>query len=315
MEYLLRDKFAASDEKNKQDELSKPEKKKEKEKKKRTEEEIKKRMEELSQPKDKWKLGRALLSLKKEFPFDKILKKMTEEEWKSNRAFRYPEEYEFYDEEEERKRKLAKYKVRTPYDKLEAHERLEKIQEDKEEREEKFKNRQENWKRNDEEHHAYVKRQNRTEAAQNKSVIDFIEGKVRAFLSLKENWLKDNKEKTTLRNYISTSYRQLIDSYPDEAKKAFPHTLYGVDQKSQTAKKAYPKAFKQCFTGMMSNFIKTENGVMKVRKKPNPFWIPSSQSATSTKLTVQELAKKTVNSKAATQEKTEKVILMLEIQI
>jgi len=60
---------------------------------------------ELYEPKDKWKVGKTLLELQKKFPFDDIVKRMVKEEFKANKLFRYPEEYEVYDEDEEIKRK------------------------------------------------------------------------------------------------------------------------------------------------------------------------------------------------------------------
>lgn len=60
---------------------------------------LKERMEQLSKPKDKWKRGRELLELKKQFPHDMVLQKMIKEEFKENRIFKYPEEYDIYDDE------------------------------------------------------------------------------------------------------------------------------------------------------------------------------------------------------------------------
>ena len=58
-------------------------------------------LDNLSKPKDKWKRGKKLLELKKKFPHDMVLQKMIEEEFKENRVFKYPEEYDMYDDEEE----------------------------------------------------------------------------------------------------------------------------------------------------------------------------------------------------------------------
>jgi hypothetical protein len=56
---------------------------------------------ELAKPKDKWKVGRTLLELKKKFKHDMTLQKMIHEEFKENRVFKFPEEYDIYDEEED----------------------------------------------------------------------------------------------------------------------------------------------------------------------------------------------------------------------
>jgi hypothetical protein len=61
-----------------------------------------KRIGELAKPKDKWKRLHILLELKQIFKHDITLKKMIQEELKSNRIFKYPEEYDLYDNEEDK---------------------------------------------------------------------------------------------------------------------------------------------------------------------------------------------------------------------
>lgn len=53
-------------------------------------------------PKDKWKLGNQLKELKRLFPHDRVLERMIEEEFKSNQAFLYPEEYDLYNQATEK---------------------------------------------------------------------------------------------------------------------------------------------------------------------------------------------------------------------
>ncbi len=60
------------------------------------------RLEELAKPKDRWKRGRILLELKKKFPHDPVLERMIKEEFKENRLFKYPEEYDLFDDEEDK---------------------------------------------------------------------------------------------------------------------------------------------------------------------------------------------------------------------
>jgi len=57
------------------------------------------------QPKDTSKIGKTLVELRNEFPMDGIVKKMVKE-LQADRPFKYPEEYEVFDTEEELKRKL-----------------------------------------------------------------------------------------------------------------------------------------------------------------------------------------------------------------
>ena len=60
----------------------------------------------LAKPKDKWKRLKILMKLKKKFAHDLVLEKMIREELKSNKVFKYPEEYDLYDEQED---KLCKH--------------------------------------------------------------------------------------------------------------------------------------------------------------------------------------------------------------
>lgn len=64
------------------------------------------RLKDLAVPKDKWKRLRILLDLKKKFAHDITLEKMIKEELKQNRVFKYPEEYDLYDDHED---KLCKH--------------------------------------------------------------------------------------------------------------------------------------------------------------------------------------------------------------
>lgn len=64
------------------------------------------RLHELAKPKDKWKRLRILMELKKKFRHDITLEKMIKEELKSNKVFKFPEEYDLYDDQED---KLCKF--------------------------------------------------------------------------------------------------------------------------------------------------------------------------------------------------------------
>lgn len=60
------------------------------------------RLKVLAKPKDKWKRLKILMDLKKKFKHDMVLEKMIKEELKSNKVFKFPEEYDLYDETEDR---------------------------------------------------------------------------------------------------------------------------------------------------------------------------------------------------------------------
>lgn len=58
------------------------------------------RLGQLAKPKDKWKRLRILMDLQKQFRHDITLQKMIKEELKSNKVFKFPEEYDLYDDQE-----------------------------------------------------------------------------------------------------------------------------------------------------------------------------------------------------------------------
>lgn len=56
----------------------------------------------LAKPKDKWRVGRQLKQLAKEFPHDRVIQRMVQEEFKTNQPFMYPEEYDVFDQGQEK---------------------------------------------------------------------------------------------------------------------------------------------------------------------------------------------------------------------
>ena len=59
-------------------------------------------------PKDKWAQAKRLKQLQKEFPHDRVIERMIEEEMKSNPKFRYPLEYDVFHEEAEEKFRMTR---------------------------------------------------------------------------------------------------------------------------------------------------------------------------------------------------------------
>ena len=57
---------------------------------------------QLAKPKDHHQKKKELLKLQKQFPHDRTLQKMVELEFQENRIFRYPEEYEVFNAEEQK---------------------------------------------------------------------------------------------------------------------------------------------------------------------------------------------------------------------
>lgn len=54
-------------------------------------------------------------ALQEQFPHDRVLERMIKEEFRENKVFRYPDEYDVYDEEEEDRRKKKAVKSESLY--------------------------------------------------------------------------------------------------------------------------------------------------------------------------------------------------------
>jgi hypothetical protein len=66
------------------------------------------RIERLAKPKDKWKVGKQLLKLYKDYPHDRVLERMIKQEFATNQAFRYPAEYDTFRKDADIKLKIFK---------------------------------------------------------------------------------------------------------------------------------------------------------------------------------------------------------------
>ena len=110
--YLLLTKYYEQLDKEKKDKLDKIENdKREKQRKEimdkkreilEKKEEREKRINELAEPKDRYKTGRVMRELQKQFKYDNIIKKMIKNEFKDNKIFKFPEEYAVRDEDEQK---------------------------------------------------------------------------------------------------------------------------------------------------------------------------------------------------------------------
>ena len=193
-------------------------------------------LEELAQPKDKWKRGKKLLDVQKKFPHDLVLQRMIKDEFKENRVFKYPEEYEIYDDEEEEKRKMPKYKV------YGVQERKERDQ-DKEERQkqliEKFlvqeSLREQTKKMQEDQRKHRLKEFNLA-----------MKQEVEAYIEEAKNRLTQKREKGQ-RERIAEVFNRLKTSYADVMDEKYPHPMYGIKKGSKVEKMSFPQKFKYDF--------------------------------------------------------------------
>lgn len=313
MEQIIEHYYAEKEQEKQKEELSKSAM--EEKAKKKKEEQIKRMTEkkrpkgdkywdELAAPKDKWKVGKTLLELQKQFPMDEILKRMVKEEFKTNKVFRYPEEYEVYEEDEEIKRKLKKTeRVR----KLSPGQLAEKEAKEKELKLKKI----EALKRSAIAETA-AEKEKRLQMMHDKEIIgSFLRDAIKNYFKSKEKRLQEHTG--TLRNYIGEQYQNLVTKYPEEMKRTFPFPNYGAAENNpnigpnttQKRRKLYPKEFKGYFLELLRSYVATSNGkIVKAPKKNVPFWIPSSKPCPAKEkgLTLGEATAKTTNVKGKKKE-------------
>jgi len=263
------------------------------------------------EPKDRWKVGRTLLELQKQFPMDNIIKQMVKEEFKTNRVFRYIEEYEVYDDEEEVARKLASSKLEDARDKLRypksTKERL-KTKKNKEDRKEgrdiiipvdemtalkqNRKKMVDKLKKEAEPELRQEKEEKHKEKEEMEKITNHLQEEIKKYFELREQRLE--KKTGTLKNFIATTYKEMVKLYPKEMETYFPFPDYmkiggalryskatsgekdieEVDKKT----KQYPKEFKGYFLEHFRQYVAIRKGkYVKLEHQKASVWIPSSK--------------------------------------
>jgi hypothetical protein len=243
------------------------------------------RLRELAQPKDKWKVAKTLLELKKEFPLDGVLKRMTKEELKKNRVLRYPEEYQVYDEEEEAQRKLKETTKQVKLTPTEMAEQKKQKQEQRRKQIDQLKSA--SLSRPQEEREA-LKQKRADQGLIGRRVND-------AILSYIQTKGKRLVESTgTLRNHIAELFETLHEEFPNEMGRLFP-----ADQ--HCAAKRYTHDFKAYFLTELRQYVRNSAGrYVKARKSSLPFWLPSSHPCrpNDKAITIAESTGRSTNAKA-----------------
>ena len=183
-------------------------------------------LDELAQPKDKWRKGKKLLELKKKFPHDLILQRMAKDEFKENRVFKYPEEYEIYDDEEEEKRKMPKYKPKEYHDQ-EANQKkmLETFMQKEKQREQ----------------------QNQIEEDQRKEDLKQFKKSMKQEV---DTYISDAKKRLTSKRHkgqketLADIYHRLKAKHSKIVEEKFPNPLYGIKKGSKAEMLSFPQQFK-----------------------------------------------------------------------
>lgn len=248
----------------------------------------------LARPKDQCMARKTLMELHKKFPMDNIVTNMMKNELMNNRLFRYPEEYELYNEEEE-----EKIKVRTakPPKKKDA--------------EEEKKNRRmkvEQLKNKEKEKDDKKKEKEGKKGEVDKDGIDMdiskhVKKSAIAFVKSRKG--DTDSKMPTLKKYIADTYAYILQNMKDATEKYFPNIQYGVVNE-EAKKKLYPKKFKMYFLDVLRSMHVIGNAKKCVSnvKKIVPFWIPSSKPVRSDDkhLYLGETSKKSSNAKGKIKE-------------
>jgi hypothetical protein len=190
-------------------------------------------LEELAQPKDKWKRGKKLMELKNKFPHDLVLHRMIKDEFKENRVFKYPEEYEIYDDEEEEKRKMPKYKV------LDSHQRNEK----EKDIEEKQKIMLEKFLFREDQREQQKKLFDRQKKEDTKSFNEAMKREVENYIEEAKQRLTKKREKGQ-RETLAEIYRRLRAAHQEIVDEKYPHPMYGLKKGSRAEQLSFPQQFK-----------------------------------------------------------------------
>lgn len=193
-------------------------------------------LEELCKPKDKWKRGKKLMDLARLFPHDLVLQRMIKDEFKENRVFKYPEEYEIYDDEEEARRKMPKTKKMTIEERRQFYEDVEEKQKLAIE---KFIAK-ENIRQDQIQ---FAKDQKRN---QMKQFNEAMTQEVDTYIENMKNRLNEKREQSQ-RETLAGIYHRMHDKFPDIMDEKFPHVTYGMKKDSESYKKSFPQTFKYEF--------------------------------------------------------------------
>jgi hypothetical protein len=221
-------------------------------------EKIKKKFDLLARPKDKWRTGRAMINLRKQFQYDNIIRKMIKYEFENNRVFRYPEEYALYDTESMRKT-LFKNSLEKKIKKENDEGIRELIQKTKEEDESK--------KRGEDFQMSQILKEDL-------QLEKFIKKMCIKFYYLAERRLT-NESNMSVNHFLINMYQSMLKQHSKATKRRFPKGKdYGKVKKSRFNN--YPKNLKFYFFTLYRRLGKNEEGKFVFANYDNmPFWAPS----------------------------------------
>lgn len=147
------------------------------------------------------------MELKKQFTHDITLQKMIKEELKSNRVFKFPEEYDLYDDQEDKLCKHQGERSIRQYDN-----KLPQTLRDK-------------FKEIDDQKLYYLKKEVASKRQQERQMENYLLEQALKYLNEKKKRLSG--QTTTIREFVSKVYLEISEKFSVLVKTRFPHITYG----------------------------------------------------------------------------------------
>lgn len=224
------------------------------------------------------------MKLKKDFKHELILDNMLGVELADDRIFKYPDEYQVFDDAKEKdmKSNFVPASISQPNGKYEGkHPDEGKYWDDQKNMLTKFYRKDDRDYESDEhDRKRLLKKEKALEAFMTAAAIKYTEW--RKAREDKSAAAVDPNLKKTQRRYIAEVYQRLMNTKGDNktdaaateaAKKRFPHPMhliFGYDAKqTETIKQSYPETFKRYFFRMVKAIVKINNKTVLL-KKPSP---------------------------------------------
>lgn len=216
---------------------------------------------DLTAPKDRHGVRSTLFSLKGKFQHELTLHKMLKKELADDQPFKYPEEYQLFNDAKEKAFKVnfAKEPHRPKVEDYEAQ-----------------ANQLEYFNQNDDAGFKGAKYLQRQTIKKEQQLESFLQEKAFEYNEWKNvkraKAEADSKDKRTQRDYLAEIYKEMIEEHDEVAHKRFPYNpalVFGADiKKSETMEKSYPVEFKNYFYKLVNAHISIGKGQVKFSKVP-----------------------------------------------
>ena len=231
-----------------------------------------KRFDELSKPKDKYKTGRVMISLKNQFKYDNIIKKMIDQEFRDYRTIVYPEGWEVNDKDKE---------IKALFKHLKNNEKG--ILNDSKIKKQHEKNKKYMIKRNniDIENEKKEKQKLEEILIQDRKLNNYIKSMVIKYYKKMQNRIIDNN-KDSISKYLNQMEQYIRKKYPEASKRKFGNKNEMNNQNSFKYKKLhkyYSDGLKYYFFKLLHRLGVNEKGKFIFAKSDNlSFWGPSKSN-------------------------------------